>query len=112
MSKKKKLTPRKRVTEEPNVEKLRLRKPSPWSVKLKHQEERIVKAKSEAGAWQAYKKLMGIRHTEHDPKITPCGPNVEYDEETGKLIKASDESAPEPTEEELELDDDDFDDEE
>lgn len=54
-----------------------------WKVELKYNQPRVVMAKTEAGAWNKYKKMMGIRNTDHDPVVQRCPKFVKYDEETG-----------------------------
>jgi hypothetical protein len=58
----------------------------PWKVELKFNQPRVVMAKTEAGAWNKYKKMMGIRNTDHEPIVQRCPKFVKYDEETG-IIK-------------------------
>lgn len=57
-----------------------------WKVELKYNQPRVVMAKTKAGAWNKYKKMMGIRNTDHEPVIKRCPKFVKYDEETG-IIK-------------------------
>jgi len=40
-----------------------------WEVSLAYLPTRIVEAKDEDGAWEAYKVLMGIIASDHKPKI-------------------------------------------
>lgn len=73
----------------PSVEEpIRKLHPRKYLVQLKHNDPRVVVAKTEEGAWNKYKKMMGIRFTEHEPKIRRAPEDMEYDEETGKVLKA------------------------
>lgn len=97
----KKKVVRKQTTEEPDLR--RLRAARPYVVSLQFNETRVVRAKSEADAWAAYKKLMGIRYTEHEPKIGFAPKDMDWDEETGKIIKPGVETADDATDDDFDI---------
>lgn len=80
-----------------------------WVVVLHGIPPYVVKARSEGGAWAVFKKKMGIRYSEHEPQIRSCGPDVEYDEDTGKVTNPGEMNLKEDKPEDLSTSDDDFD---
>lgn len=71
--------------------------------------DRVFEAKTEHGAWAKYKKFMGIRYTDHEPKITRCPKNVEWDKDTHMVTNRGAAVDPKKEKESLEPEDDDAD---